>query len=65
MFVYNLKWGLINMKNLEEMFNNLIKTMKEKEQVIEQQVQQVKQLESEIEEMKTTYYQNYKVTERK
>ncbi len=39
------------MKNFEEMFNNLIKTIEEKEQAMEQQILEAKQLESEIEEM--------------
>jgi uncharacterized coiled-coil DUF342 family protein len=40
------------MKNFEEMFNSLIKTMEEKEKAMAQQIQEAKQLEKDIEDMK-------------
>ena len=40
------------MKSFEEIFNNLIKTMEEKEKAMEQQIQEAKQLEKDIEDMK-------------
>ena len=42
------------MKSFEEMFNNLIKTMEEKEEAMTKQIQEAKELEAEIEEMENT-----------
>ena len=42
------------MKSFEEMFNNLIKTMEEKEEAMTRQIQEAKELEAEIEEMENT-----------